>query len=96
MYILEYSISIEILMVIDIGQYHTYSTTSFVPHLKIPKNPKIRFCSLKWPNHPYYFSPSIISSDFNVPSHDSLTERLLKMFLFNNSVSGLVKEMAAK
>ena len=73
---------------------YTFSE-SFVPRLKIP-NPKNRFCSLKMLNHPYYFSPSFISSNFKFSSNDSLTERLLKSFLFNSPIPGFVKEMAAK
>ena len=56
----------------------------------------LKFCSLKVLNHPHYFSPSIISSNFKIPSHDSLTERLFKSILFTSPNSALVKEMAVK
>ena len=71
-------------------------TASFVPHLKIPRNPKNRFCSTKVLNHPYYFNPLINCSRFKIPSRGSLTEYLLKSFLFINIISGLIAEKAAK
>ena len=73
---------------------YTFSASS-VPHLRVPRNPKNWFCSLKMLNHPYYLRPSVISSYFEIPSYDSFTENLLKSFLFNIFISGLVAEKAA-